>query len=260
VRFVDRYLGVPPPESGEETMMTWMRALFDNAFVADDVRARALTEAHAPAVRAHLEALIVERRAEPTSTGDTVLDRLLAAQDDDDLVRRNIAGLIIGAVDTTSKALCLAVDELLRRPAAMATARAAALAHDDELVGRHLHEALRFRPHQPMVLRHCRAGATLGGRSIRPGAKIAVVTQSAVFDRRAVHRPRAFDVERPLGGYLTFGGGMHECFGKAINDVALPVLAGGLLRLPGLARAAGRDGRVRYDGGFPDRFVLAFDS
>jgi cytochrome P450 len=261
VRFVDRYLGVPAPADGEAAMAAWMRALFDNAFVADDVRARAVAAASAPAVRAHLEGLIAATRARhagQTGTGDTVLDRLIEVEDDDDLVRRNIAGLIIGAVDTTSKAVAYAADELLRRPDALASARLAAGAGDDDGIRRHVHEALRFRPHQPIVLRYCRAGATVGGHAIRAGSIVAAATQSAMFDKRAMPRPRSFELDRPSERYLTFGGGMHECFGTAINNVTLPVLVGELLRLPDLARAPGREGRIRHDGGFPDRFVLTF--
>ena len=64
---------------------------------------------------------------------DDVLGRLLALQNaahpwlDDLAVRRNLAGVIVGAVDTTSKFVALAIDELLRRPEMLAGARECAL-------------------------------------------------------------------------------------------------------------------------------------
>ncbi len=51
---------------------------------------------------------------------------------DDDTVRRNLSGLIVGAVETTSKLVTLALQELLRRPAVLQAARAAALEGDIE--------------------------------------------------------------------------------------------------------------------------------
>jgi cytochrome P450 len=77
---------------------------------------------------------IVRRKAalkEPNQPDD-VLGRLLSLQDeehpwlDDDAVRRGLGGLIVGAVDTTSKFVTLGIDELLRRPAQWNGARQSA--------------------------------------------------------------------------------------------------------------------------------------
>jgi hypothetical protein len=40
--------------------------------------------------------------------------------------------------------------------------------------------------------------------------------------------------------------------------VVIPEIMAALLRLPGLQRAPGREGRVALDGPFPDRLVLHF--
>ena len=71
----------------------------------------------------------------------------------------------------------------------------------------------------------------------------------------ALEAPREYRTDRPLDRYLTFGGWLHECFGKGINEVVLPVLVGRLAAEPGLRRRPGRAGRIRYDGPFPDRLV-----
>jgi len=52
-------------------------------------------------LRAHLNALIAKRKLDPF--GDDLLTRLIRAKTlDDDSVRRNITGIIVGAIDTTS--------------------------------------------------------------------------------------------------------------------------------------------------------------
>jgi hypothetical protein len=52
---------------------------------------------------------------------------------------------------------------------------------------------------------------------------------------------------------------MHQCFGLYVNRVQIPEVLTALLRLPGLRRAAGRQGHVALDGPFPERLVLEFD-
>jgi Cytochrome P450 len=85
-------------------------------------------------------------------------------------------------------------------------------------------------------------------------------TLSAMFDPAAMPNPRRFRTDRPVAGYLHFGHGLHTCFGRRINFVQIPELVAALVRLPGLRRAPGREGRLSYDGPFPDRMILEFDS
>jgi cytochrome P450 len=79
-----------------------------------------------------------------------------------------------------------------------------------------------------------------------------------MFDASAFPQPGRVVAGRPLDGYLHFGHGMHTCFGLHINSVQIPELVAALLRLPGLRRAPGREGRIAYDGPFPEHLVVAF--
>jgi cytochrome P450 len=194
-----------------------------------------------------------------------VLTRLVAMRAsepwlDDDAVRRNINGLIVGAVDTTSKAVTHVVHELLRRPGALTQAREAAQAGDIDAVHGYAWDALRFRPHGPVLERHCGKDTTLGhgGTRIRAGSTVLVSVLSGMFDPAAFPRPGDLRRGRPLDRYLHFSHGMHTCFGLGINRVQIPELVAGLLRLPDLRRAPGSEGRLVYDGPFPDRLVVAF--
>lgn len=266
-RVVADYLGAPGPD--QASTMRWMRALFDVLFLDGGRRAQAAATLTVAEQRPYMELLIAGRRAAVKSgapTPDDVLTRLVAlgaahAWLDDDSVRRNLNGLIIGALDTTSKAVAHVVDELLRRPDALAGARQAAVAGDIDSVRGFAWEALRFLPFGVVLQRHCAADTVLGpnATAVRKGSTVIVSTLSAMFDPSAFPAPGTFQADRPLDRYLPFGYGLHTCFGAAINAVQIPEVVAAVLRLPGLRRAPGSLGRLVYDGPFPDRLVVEFD-
>ncbi len=265
-RLVGSYFGVPGPD--EATTMRWMRALFDVVFLDDGARAQEVATVALAEQRPYLQALIAGRRAEVTAGApvpDDVLTRLVTLSQehtwlDDAAIARNLNGFIVGAVDTTSKAAALIVDELLRRPEMHTAVRAAAVAQDIDAVRQYSYEALRFRPHQPVVVRYCGQDTRVGGRRVKAGQWVMAATLSAMFDPAAVPEPRQFRPDRSVVEHLHFGHGLHTCFGRRINSVQIPELVAALLRLPGLRRAPGRQGHLRYDGPFPDQMILEFDS
>jgi len=182
---------------------------------------------------------------------------------DDDLVVRNIGGVIVGAVDTQSKAFAQALDQLLRHPAALATARKAARIGDDAGVRAHVWEALRFNPHNPALFRTCHedtvlAAGTPRATHIAKGSQVVALTISAMFDEAAFDRPDEFLTDRPLDRYLHFGHGLHTCFGARINALVLPAMMKPLLLLDNLGYAGDR-AILEYEGPFPNRMPLAFD-
>jgi cytochrome P450 len=271
VRLLESYFGISSPD--DPTMMRWMRDTFHVLFVnlANDPLVKRDGVRSAGELRQHVLGLIAKRRdqrGEPNQTDD-VLGRLVAMQGeanpwlDDDSVRREVGGLIVGAVDTTSKFVNLALDELFRRPAAFASARDAAISGDMEAVRRHAYEAVRFNPHNTFVVRFCPNGAIVAAetkreRSIPAGANVIVGTLSAMFDPEKFPAPDEFRGDREVE-YLHFGFGLHRCFGYAINGVVIPEILAALLRLPNLRRAAGSAGTIVFDGPFPERFILEFD-
>jgi cytochrome P450 len=272
LRLVASYCGMPGPD--EPTMMRWMRDIFHYLFAdltnSKSVESDALNSARE--LRSHMDAQIALRRSErdPSRPVDDMLGRLLAMQDDahpwldDHAVRRNLAGVIVGAVDTTSKFVTLAIDELLRRPQQLAEARKAALAGNIETVRRYAWEAVRFNPHHPLQVRYCARGTQVAAgqprsKTIPAGASVYTASLAGMFDPAVFVNPDKFDATREVE-YLHFGYGLHTCFGRAINGVQIPELLAALLRLPNLRRASGDAGRIAYDGPFPDRLVLEFDA
>jgi cytochrome P450 len=270
VRVVASYFGMPGPD--EATMMGWLRAIFHDVFLNlnNNAKVRAAALRSGNALRAHMDLMIAKRKNQTTATPpDDVLGRLLALEGpanpwlDDATVRRNLSGLIVGAVETTSTLVTQALAQLLRRPREMAQARAAALAGDMESVKRFVYEAARFHPQAPIMFRFCPAETELAAgtpraRRIPAGTTLVLGTLSAMFDPQGFVSPKEFRIDRNVE-YLHFGFGMHRCFGYFINAVQIPEVTAALLRLPGLRRVPGGAGCLKYEGPFPQRMLVEFD-
>lgn len=270
VRTVAGYFGVPGPD--EPTMMRWMRAIFHEAFLngAGNPVVRRAGEVAGAELHAWSDALIAMRKAELEAGGpvpDDLLTRLVRLQGDeatrlsDEAVRRNIGGVIVGAVDTTSKATAHAVDQLLRHPDAFRAACEAAATGDVDRVGSHAFEALRFNPINPVLVRKAArttvlAAGTRREHRVTAGSTVYAAVLAAMFDPSVFPDPYRFRVDRPASAYLHFGHGLHGCFGRYVNLIQIPELVAALLRLEGLRRAPGADGAIAYDGPFPDRLLL----
>ncbi len=264
------YFGTGGPSA--EAMQGWTTTLFWYLFgdLGADPDLEAKSMADAAALRGYLDETIAARKANPTATDD-VLNRCLALQGSatpgmSDLgIRNNLLGLLIGAIPTVSKASCLALDELLRRPEALAGAQRAARSSDDALMAQHIWEALRFNPHNPVIYRRATrntvvARSTLRAMTVKKGQMVFAANFSAMFDRRDIPEPDAFRTDRPWETYIHWGYGMHTCFGAAINRAIIPAVLKPLLRQQNLRRAPGKEGEIDSSGTpFPQHFTVEFD-
>lgn len=224
----------------------------------------------AAALRAYLDEAVAQRKAAPTEADD-VLNRCLALQGggapgmSDIGIRNNLLGLLIGAIPTISKASCLALDELLRRPEALAAAQSAARSGDDSAMAQAIWEALRFNPHNPVIYRRATrdavvAPSTLRAMTVKKGQMVFAANFSAMFDREAIPQPGAFRSDRRWETYIHWGYGMHTCFGDGINKVVIPAILKPVLQRGNLRRAAGGEGQIDTGGTpFPQHFVVEFD-
>jgi len=271
LRMVRDFFGVPGPDSA--TLGRWMRTIFWDLFLnlGNDEAVAAAAVASSDELRPYLRSLIAARQQSISSGApvpDDFVTRLVQSQTqagiDDDGVRRSLGGVIVGAVDTTSKATVLALDQLLRRPEALAGARAAARAGDDQLVSAYAFEALRFNPHNSIIVRTCHRDTVLAAgtereTTIERGTTVYAATLSAMFDETVVERPQEFRAGRPASSYLHFGRGQHTCFGERINQITIPEALKQLLLIPNLRRAAGDDGELVFEGPFPERYLVELD-
>lgn len=180
---------------------------------------------------------------------------------DDEWIRCYLMGLIATGGATIVRAAAHAIDQLLAHPEGLRQAQALAeklvrTPHDQAVAAdfqQTIHEALRFRPMLPLLVRDCPrdtvlAAGTPRARVARAGERVITAPLSAMFDEERVEAPSRFRAGRPPDDYLLFGHGARSCFGRYIAETALREIVLFVLTLPGLARAPGAEGRVRYEG------------
>ena len=263
------YFGVPQPPNGD--LRVWATRLFEFQFadMGNDAALRADVDEIAPALRQHIQAQIDERRASRLDQDD-VLGRCLDMQAkgepgfSDDQIRTALMGFVVGGPPQPPMVVPQALEQLLRRPPALAGAQAAARSGDDKLLAGYVFEAMRFDPLAPalprVALRDCAiAEGTRWARKVAKGATVLAAFSSAMMDERRVPEPRTFDPRRLPHEYIHFGYGLHTCFGIHMNQALLPLMLKPLLKRPGLRRAAGAAGRLRKRGAFADQLHVEYD-
>lgn len=268
------YFGFPGPD--EATMFRWSRAtqydMFHNLdkdpkVHQDNIQAgaemKAWLDEYLPQRRAQLEAGQVQEDDIVTRLLQTVCPHAIGF--DEDRIRTNTMGLLVGGVETTSQAIVQILDQFFKRPEVLQAVTNAALNDDDDAVYRYCWEALRFNPINPFVVRSCRqdyriASGTLRAKTIKKGDLVLVSTRSAMQDGRELKSPRQFDPARPGYHYMHLGYGLHTCLGDQVSEVQVPTIIKALLRLKNLRRAPGAAGEIDFKGGpFPESFSVVFD-
>jgi cytochrome P450 len=267
---VTDYFGIATAPASD--LVAWATLMFWYLFVdlaGDPALERRALDA-AAACRAAIDAAIAGRKASGEAKDD-LIGRCLVMQKanlpgmDDLGIRNNLIGLVIGAIPTISKACVQALDQLLQRPQALASAQAAATSGDDAAFAAHVFEAFRFNPVNPLIYRRAArdtriAAGSLRARTIRKDTMVLAANLSAMFDPLKIESPESFRTDRAWGEYMLWGYGMHTCFGAHINRAVMPAILKPLLAKPGLRRTAGPAGQI--DGGgtpFPQHFYVEWD-
>jgi cytochrome P450 len=248
----------------ERDPQRWLEALFAYLFYDLKGDCREIALQAAPRVSAALRQVIrrsqsdLDSGARPAETDD-VLSRCLRLRRsgtpglDDETLRVNLTGFLVGAMTPLINATCQVVDGLLEWPEALRQAQTAARAHDDEALLGCVLEALRFWPVDPVIYRWTLQDSWLGEGSVRcsipRGTLVMAWNAAAMFDPAVVQAPWQFRAQRPPGSYLHWGHGQHRCAGASITMAVIPGILGPLLRLGSLSRAAGATGQPQRQGG-----------
>jgi cytochrome P450 len=262
------YFGTPGPPDAD--LRVWATRLFEFQFAdpSNDPTLRTEVDHYAPKLRAYIDSLLAARRQKAPQ--DDVLGRCLVLQAtgapgmDDDTIRTNLIGFIVGGLPQPPMVVPQAMEQLFRRPEALALAQEAARQDDDSRLANVIFEAMRFDPLTPGLLRtaaedYVVAAGTWRARKIRKGTTVVAGTRSAMHDGRRVPHPERFDANRRQYQYMHFGYGLHTCFGFHINMALLPLMLKPVLRRIRLERAHGPDGHLSKRGIFADRLVVTFD-
>jgi cytochrome P450 len=262
------YFGVPKPPEGD--LRVWGTRLFEFQFAdgGNDPALRAEVDQIAPALRAHIDAEIQKRRAAPAK--DDVMGRCLAFQAagepgfSDVEIRTSLMGFIVGGPPQPPMVVPQALEQLLRRPEALAAAQKAARDEDDILLAGYVFEAMRFDPLAPALPRVAVADGKIAAgtpreRKVKKGANVMAALASAMMDERQVPEPRRFDPMREPPEFMHFGSGHHTCFGIHINKAILPGMLKPLLKRPNLRRAPGKAGHLSKRGPFSHALHVEYD-
>jgi cytochrome P450 len=269
------YFGVPPLAGSPQRMALAMRDLAGIIMVNPPVGSEPWSRSRASIAGVTDLVLKELSRVGAPPYADNLLTRLvrrLRHPDkpdwfDEDWIRRYLTGSIATGGATIVRAGAGAIDQILEHPAALQEAQSVARDLDqaikrgeqqrvDELRSRlrhFLYEALRFRPMLPLLIRDAPretviAYGTKDARIVPAGAKVFAPPLAAMFDPEAFPDPSRFDASRPFESYLHFGFGPRHCFGQYIAETALLEIFRSVLLRSGLSRAAGREGRLVFDG------------
>lgn len=263
IRICDAYFGFPGPDL--QTMYRWSRATQSDMFknLQNDQAVHEASVRAGREMREYLGVLLEEKRAAVAGNGQPPQDtfsRLLRTHFpaelgfDDQRVLANVAGLLIGAGETTSQAIVQVLEQLLLRPEIHAAAAAAANEADTGRFDQYVWEALRFNPINPLLFRYCEADYTLAAGSPREaripaGTLVFACTASAMFDEDVVPGPDAFQTGRPDFIGMHFGYGHHTCLGRYVGAVMIPEVVRRVLLRPGVGLLPPPEGAIDFQGG-----------
>jgi cytochrome P450 len=220
---------------------------------------------YAPLLRQHIDVLLAMRPSQPVR--DDVFGRCLVLQQtgapgmDDATIRTNLIGFIVDGLPQPPMVAPQVMEQLLRRPMALAQSQQAARENDDGRLAALVFEAMRIDPLTPGLFRTAAedykvAAGSWRAHFIRKGTTVLAAARSAMHDGRQVPRPESFDPDRRPYEYMRFGYGLHTCFGIHFNKALLPLMLKPVLQRQELRRAAGQDGQLSKKGIFSDRLVL----
>ena len=245
-----RLFGIDPPRT---PFMDAARAIFGNSFlnVSGDAAMTERALAAANQLSDWFEAEIARRRASHVFVDD-MMEALLASGASDDLTRRTLGGMLVGAIDTTATSVAKIMTVLMADRAALE--RATGDIADPGRMWGWCNEALRRWPHGPIIVRRAAVDTTLAGATVKAGETLILWTQAAMLDERAFPNSTELRPEREGAGYLHFGGGLHPCAGREINSWQIPMLVAALL-----ARRPRKLGRLRWAGPFPAHLPIHFE-
>ncbi len=165
-------------------------------------------------LRLYLKIIAEEKRHNPK---DDLISNLVRAQAEDyeklsneELIANTVLILIAGH-ETTVNLIGNGVYNLLVHESELNKIKA-----DAELIPNAVEEILRFDPPVQIVRRLALEDSTLGGKEIKAGDVLTVMTAACNRDPSINEDPATFDIEREQIKHLTFGAGIHYCLGAEL--------------------------------------------
>ncbi|MFI9272168.1 cytochrome P450 [Kitasatospora sp. NPDC052896] len=210
-------LGIPSDE--HRLFQEWASVLFSGdqlGEVADSADLERALEAIAPTVRemnGYVLQHIRNRRARP---GDDLTSKLITAEVDgvrleDEQMVGFVALLLVAGHVTTTALLGNAVVTFDRHPGTDAALRA-----EPGRLPQAIEEVLRWLPPFPELGRRVTRPVVLGGHELPADTMLVAHLGAANRDPARFDAPDVFDVTRHPNPHLSFGHGIHFCFGAPL--------------------------------------------
>lgn len=254
-------MGVPHPSDDADEAALALIALGER--VAAVLRTRRLSEGELRSCDRDIEQLVAFARAgyeaddaPPSSLVQRLRERGLSFEE----ARGVLLLFFVGGTLTTAAALPRIV-ALLVDSGQMTQVQA-----DPKRIPQAIAEGLRFVTPLPATVRIASRDAQVGGRRIRAGERVVILTCNTARDSRLFAEPDRFDISRvhdPRTRSLWYGAGPHFCFGYALAQRELHAVLAALAAVPGTLRIVQRRAArkvllprlarlmVRLDGGTP---------
>jgi cytochrome P450 len=270
IALVQEYMGfdgIEPAKIARWSLFNQWNTFHNQPF--DDNENPADIQAKTQAVNAELGAYLgelVPRRIAAIKKGDQrddIVSRLLRVSLPQSVgfpmerLVRNIGGLLIGTIETTSQATAQALQQLFRRPEMLAKARA--VVNDPAKFDGFAFEALRFDPISPYLFRRAAKDYVIARKSTREttieaGTIVLPLVLSAMFDPTAHAEPMEFRPDRSLNKMFHFGFGLHECLGRYIGEVMVPEIIRQVVLRPGARPISA----IEYgEASFPEKYMVS---
>ena len=272
VTLCDEYFGFSGLDS--KTMLEWSKAMQTNIFknMTNDQAIEAGSVAAGQQMKRYLSERLEMNAASSArcEEEETIIDRLgryeragLLPLDRPALIV-NLAGLLVGAVETTSQAVAQALRQILLRPQIRGQAIEAASREDSAEFDAIIWESLRFDPINPVLPRYTELPTTIGTgtdhqATLGTGTVVLASTASAMWDESVIENSDQFVPGRPDSHYLHFGVGTHECLGSQMGRVMISEMMRCILqREPTLIDGPGGEIQFR-ESPFPESFQVKLE-
>ncbi|ANZ20874.1 cytochrome P450 [Streptomyces noursei ATCC 11455] len=234
VTVICRLLGVPRED--EPRFRVWADALVAAADVRPDEDTIAQDEAGRRAgneMSQYLLDLAEQRRGEPTDDMLSAFvnepDRSLRLTPEELTATATL--LLIAGHETTVNLITNGVLTLLRHPEQLDLLR-----REPHLLPQAVEELLRYEPPVHMRERTPLADIEVAGTTIPAGTSVVLALASGNRDPKQFHEPDRFDPTRRDVEHLSFGSGIHLCFGGPLARIEADTALGALLPRLGAAR------------------------
>jgi len=172
-----------------------------------------------------------EQQENPVEGG--MIERILNARIDGRPLTRDeyvaiMLNVVIGGLETTQALLGSAWVHLAHHPGDREDLRA-----NLDLMPGAVEEMLRCFSPQPGLARTALHDTEVGGQVIRKGEKVFMCWASANRDGAKFDDPDRFDIRRKPNRHLTFGAGVHQCYGRNLTRLEAQIcMTEVLTRLP----------------------------